>query len=306
MLTDIKPEKTFENKIDFRVIKENKKKHLKQTLKRFYSNKLFMIGVVIVFILLVVAIFANFLAPYDPFAMDSKNTFATFSRMHPLGTDEFGRDVLSRLIFGARISIKVGLISTSISALLGILIGAFAGFYGGLTDNILMRFMDAVFSFPAILLAIVLVAVLGPSLTNAMIAIGIIYTPIFARVVRSSVITNKENEYVEAARAIGQSNIKILFLHIMPNCLSPIIVQATVTFAEAIIIEAGLSFIGLGSPPPNPSWGEMLNSAKDYLQRYPLLSVAPGLALSISVLGLNLIGDGLRDVLDPRLRRSVI
>lgn len=201
---------------------------------------------------------------------------------------------------------SVGLISTSIAAFFGILIGGFAGYYGKWLDNLLMRIMDAIFSFPAILLAISLVAVLGPSMSNSMIAIGIIYIPIFARIVRGVIISNKNNEYVIAAKAIGQSNLKILFTTLIPTCLSPIIVQATITFADAIIIEAGLSFLGIGAPPPNPSWGEMLNEARGYLENYAVLAISPGASISLAVLGFNLLGDGIRDLLDPRLRRSIV
>jgi peptide/nickel transport system permease protein len=289
--------------IDIKALKQHRREQISLTFKRFFRNRLATVGGTIVFLLIIIAIFAPFLAPYNPNEMDSANTIAPLSWSHPLGTDEFGRDTLSRLIYGARISIQVGAISVLISSIVGTLIGAFAGFYGGWLDNVLMRIMDAIFSLPAILLAIALVAVLGPNIVNAMIAIGIIYTPIFARVVRSSVIANKESEYVEAGRALGQSNIRILFEHVLPNSASPIIVQATVTFAEAIIIEAGLSFIGLGVPPPDPSWGTMLTEARGYMDSHPLVAIFPGVAISLSVLGFNLLGDGLRDLFDPRLRR---
>lgn len=289
--------------IDINILRQNRREQFKLSIKRFFRNKLAVIGGSVVLILFLIALLAPFLAPYNPNEMDSKNTIAPLSVEHPLGTDEFGRDTLSRLIYGARITFQVGAVSVIISSVIGTLIGAFAGFYGGGVDNILMRIMDAIFSFPAILMAISLVAVLGPNIINAMIAIGIIYTPIFARIVRSSVISNKEKEYVEAGRALGQSNFKILFLHILPNSISPIIVQATVTFAEAIIIEAGLSFIGLGVPPPDPSWGTMLSDARGYMDSEPLVAIFPGVAISLSVLGFNLLGDGLRDIFDPRLRR---
>lgn len=294
----------YKDKIDADKLFQNKKEQVILIFKRFLRSKLAVIGSIIVLIFLIFAIFANFLAPYNPYEINPENVFAPLSKTHPLGTDDYGRDTLSRIFFGARISFIVGIVSSSIAAFLGILIGAIAGFYSGWIDNILMRLMDSIFSFPAILLAITLVAVLGPSIVNAMIAIGIIYTPIFARIVRGAVIVNKESDYVEAARAIGQSNMKILFLHIMPNCLSPVIVQATVTFADAIIIEAGLSFVGIGAPPPNASWGKMLNEARGYMENYPTLAIFPGCSISLIVLGFNLLGDGLRDILDPRLMRS--
>jgi peptide/nickel transport system permease protein len=294
----------LETGVDKQVLKRNRREQLKLSVKRFFKNKLAVSGGAIVLIVIVIAIFAHILAPHDPFVMNPDKSTAPLSREHPLGTDEFGRDTLSRIFYGARISMIVGVISTSIATLFGILIGGIAGFYEGWLDNLLMRIMDSILSFPAVLLAIVLVAILGPSVTNAMVAIGIIYIPIFARVVRSAVLANKGNEYVEAARALGKSRFKILFMEVLPNCLSPIIVQATVTFADAIIIEAGLSFIGIGAPPPNASWGKMLNQATSYMRTIPHMAIFPGAMISISVLGFNLLGDGLRDVLDPRLRRS--
>jgi peptide/nickel transport system permease protein len=291
------------NTLDRKVLKDNRKEQRRVLFKRFITNKLALFGGVIVLIVVIIAVLAPLLAPYDPFIMDPDNTTAVLSRQHLLGTDEFGRDTLSRILFGARISMVVGLTSMSIATVFGTLIGGSAGFFGGTLDNLLMRFMDAVLSFPAVLLAIVLVAILGPSIVNAMIAIGIIYIPVFARVVRSAVLANKENEYVDAARALGKSNFHILFFEILPNCLSPIIVQATVTFADAIIIEAGLSFIGIGAPPPNASWGKMLNQAMSYMKTIPHMAIFPGIAISLSVLGFNLFGDGLRDVLDPKFRR---
>lgn len=290
-------------KIDLKVIRQNRIEQLKIFGKRFLRNKVGMIGGSIVLIIVFIALFAPFLAPYDPAIMDTQDTFASPSTKHLLGTDQYGRDVLSRIIYGSRISVQVGFISVIIAAILGILIGAFAGFYGGYIDNILMRIMDALFSFPALLLALTFVAILGPSMINATIAIGIIYTPIVARVIRSSVISNKEEDYVEAARALGQSNFKLLFLDIIPNGISPLVVIATVMFADAIVIEAGLSFIGLGVPPPTPSWGIMLSNARGFMDSKPLLAIFPGVSISLSVLGFNLLGDGLRDLLDPRLRR---
>jgi ABC-type dipeptide/oligopeptide/nickel transport system permease subunit len=292
--------------VDKKVLRRNRKEQVALTVRRFFKNKLAVTGGSIVFIIALIAILAPVIAPHDPFMMNPDESTAPLSRTHILGTDEFGRDTLSRIYYGARISMVVGIISTSIATFFGILIGGVAGFYEGWVDNLLMRLMDSILSFPAVLLAIVLVAILGPSVTNAMVAIGIIYIPISARVVRSAVLATKGNEYVEAARARGKSKFKILFMEILPNCLSPIIVQATVTFADAIIIEAGLSFIGIGAPPPNASWGKMLNQATSYMRTIPHMAIFPGAAISISVLGFNLLGDGLRDVLDPRLRRSAV
>ena len=290
--------------VDRKALREHRREQIRLSVRRFLRNKLAMTGGAIVLAISVVAIIAPLIAPYDPYIMDESIPTAPLSRAHPLGTDEYGRDTLSRILYGSRISIFVGIIAASIATVFGVLIGGVAGFYGGWLDNLLMRIMDAVLSFPAILLAIVLVTILGPSLYNAMAAIGIIYIPICARVVRSAVLAAKGSEYVEAARALGKSNLRILFLEVLPNCLSPIIVQATVTFADAIIIEAGLSFLGLGAPPPAASWGKMLNQATAYMKTIPHMAIFPGAAISLSVLGFNLLGDGLRDVLDPRLRRS--
>lgn len=293
-----------EKQIDTNILKEQRREQFRLSLKRFFRNKLAVTGGIIVLVLIICVIFANLIIPYNPFFINLKETLEPVSKSHLFGTDDLGRDVFSRIIYGTRISFLVGLISTSISGFFGILIGGIAGYYGGWIDNILMRIMDSILSIPSILLAIVLVAVLGPSISNAMIAIGIVYIPIFARVVRSAVMSNKNTDYIEAAKAIGKSNLKIIFVELIPNCLSPIIVQTTVTFADAIILEAGLSFIGVGAPPPNPSWGRMLNEAMSYMGSDPLLAIFAGLAISISVLGFNLFGDGLRDILDPRLRRG--
>ena len=287
-----------------KALSENRRAQVRLSIRRFLKNKLAMAGGAIVLTILAVAIIAPAIAPYDPYIMDETNPTAPLTRQHPLGTDDYGRDTLSRILYGTRISILVGLISTSIAVIFGVLIGGIAGYSGGWLDNLLMRMMDAVMSFPAVLLAIVLVAILGPSMSNAMVAIGIIYIPICARVVRSAVLSSKGNEYVEAARALGKPRWRILFLEILPNCLSSIIVQATVTFADAIIIEAGLSFLGMGAPPPAASWGKMLNQATAYMKTLPHMAIFPGAAISLSVLGFNLLGDGLRDVLDPRLRRG--
>jgi peptide/nickel transport system permease protein len=294
------------NKLDKERLKHYRKEHIKSLVNRFLGNKSAVIGFLIILFFVTVAIFANYLAPYDPLEIDAKNTLAPVSSEHIFGTDDLGRDTLSRIIYGARISVRVGFLSAIIAAVLGVLIGSLAGFYEGFVDNTLMRIMDAMFAFPAILLAIVMVAILGTGTNNAIIAIGIVYTPIFARIVRSAVVSVKESDYVLSAKALGQSNFLILFYHILPNCMGIIIVQATVTFAEAIIFESGLSFLGLGTQPPTPSWGKMLADAKSYMEFSPITAFFPGAAISVSVLGLNLMGDGLRDILDPRLQRISI
>jgi len=289
------------------VLKDLRKNSLEQKklfFIRFFSNKLAVFGAFVVFFLIIITLISNFLPFMDPFTMNPDEAFSPLSLKYPFGTDQFGRDTLSRVIYGGRVSLRVGFFAAMISAFFGIIIGAFAGFYGKILDTFLMRFTDALFAFPPILLAIVLVAVWGPGINNAMIAIGIVYIPVFARIVRSAVIANKKSLYVEAARANGMSDFNILFGQIIPNCFSVIIVQITVTFAEAMIFEAGLSFVGLGAQPPIPSWGKMLSDVRGFMQHYPLQLIIPGSVLAVAVLGFNLLGDGLRDVLDPRLYRS--
>jgi peptide/nickel transport system permease protein len=258
-------------------------------------------GGVIIAPLLLVALFMPWLSPVDPLAMDFTALLSPPSWSHLLGTDQFGRDILARIVHGARISFKVGIISVGLAVAFGTPLGAVAGYLGGWTDNLIMRIMDAILAFPATLLAIGLVSALGPSTGSAMIAIGVVYIPRFARLMRASVLARREEEYVLAAKALGETDLLLFFRHIFPNSLSPLIVQATVTFAFAIIIEAGLSFLGLGTPPPTPSWGLMLNEARAFMASAPHVAVFPGLAISLAVLGFNLLGDGLRDLLDPRL-----
>lgn len=252
-------------------------------------------------VMIVVAILAPLIAPMDPIATNIDERLALPSTSHPFGTDNFGRDILSRVIFGAQISLRVGVTSVVLALMFGLPIGAIASYTGGKVDNVVMRFMDALLAFPSIMLALLLRFVLGPSIESVMIAIAIIRIPIFARTVRSSVLSEREKEYVTAARSIGQSSFMILARHILPNTLAPLIVLSTVLFANAILIEASMSFLGIGTPPPNPSWGTMLSDGREFMQDYPHLVLFPGAAISIAVLGVNLLGDGLRDILDPRL-----
>jgi peptide/nickel transport system permease protein len=271
-------------------------------LRRFRRNHIGMAGAIVVIGCVLVAALAPTISPYPLDEVHSRARLVPPMGDFLLGTDELGRDVLSRVIFGSRISLLVGVISVSLALGLGSALGLAAGFYGGITDNAVMRVMDVLFAFPAILLAIGIMAMLGSGITNAMIAIGIVYAPSFARLARASVLSLKEKEFVEAARALGLSDFWIVARHIMPNLLAPVIVQTTFSLSTAILTEAALSFLGLGTPPPAPSWGGMLSASRRYVELSAWPAVFPGLAIMILVLGFNLLGDGLRDVLDPRLR----
>jgi len=250
------------------------------------------------FILL--AVLAPLVSPYDPMATNWGAVRKAPSLLHPFGTDEIGRDVLARIIWGTRASLAAGLVSVSLALAAGVPIGLVSGYMGGFVDGLLMRMIDAMLAIPFLILAIALAAFLGPSLTNAMIAIGISQTPIFARLTRGQVLSVKHEEYIEAARAIGNTHYRIVLRHILPNIIPPLLVQATLAAAAAIIAEAALSFLGLGEQPPDPSWGSMLNTAKNFISQAPWMAVWPGAAIFTLVLSLNLFGDGLRDALDPR------
>lgn len=266
------------------------------------KNRLAFLGIIIVSFVVSAAVLAPLIQVYDPLDQNIADRLQTPTLQHIYGTDQFGRDVWARIVNGARIALLVGVIAVGIGVLFGLPIGAIAGYYRGWLDQIIMRAMDALLAVPPILMALVIVAILGGSLFNVMIAIGFVYIPRFARVIRGSVLSEREKEYVEAAKMVGESDLSILFRQILPNCLSPLIVQATVFIAYAILTEAALSFLGLGVAPPEPSWGSMLNEARLFIESDPLLAIIPGLAISITVLGFNLLGDGLRDILDPRLR----
>src|SRR5215212_175525 len=274
-----------------------------QVWRRYRRDKAALVGGVIVTVLVLVAVFAPWLAPYDYTQQVMANRYATPGGANLLGTDHLGRDVLSRLMFGARISLMVGLISVGIAVTFGVAIGAVAGYLGGKTDMGLMWVMDLILAFPALLLAITIASALGPSVTNAMIAIGIVNIPAFARLVRSSVLSIRGQEFVEAARAIGAGSARIIALHIVPNVLAVVIIRATASLGFAILTEASLSFLGLGAQPPDPSWGGMLNDGRESIRRVAHLTTLPGLCIMVTVLAFNLLGDGLRDALDPRLKR---
>lgn len=266
-------------------------------------NKLAMVGGYVILFYILVAIFAPLLAPYDPYKIELVNKLQPPSAEHWMGTDDKGRDLLSRLIVGTRLSLAVGFVAVFIGAFFGIVLGLFAGYYGKWVDTIIMRIIDVLLAFPGILLALAIVSALGPSLINVMIAIGVFSIPMFARIVRGSTLTVKKLEYIDAIRSLGASDIRIIFVHIFPNILSPIIVQATLRLATAILSAAGLSFLGLGAQPPLPEWGAMLSNGRDFLFTVPYLALFPGLAISTLVIGFNVFGDGLRDALDPRMKQ---
>jgi peptide/nickel transport system permease protein len=272
----------------------------RRALARLFRRPVAVAGLAVVCAFVCVAILAPFVAPYDPLATSWGAVRKAPSAAHWFGTDELGRDVLSRVIFGARASLLAGVVSVAISLSLGVPIGLLAGYVGKLTDGLISRVTDAMLATPFLILAIALAAFLGPSLTNAMIAIGISATPIFIRLTRAQVLAVKVEDYVEAARAVGNPHWRIALRHILPNVVPPLIVQATLAIAAAVIAEASLSFLGLGQQPPAPSWGSMLNTAKNYVEQAPWMAVWPGLSIFLLVLSFNLLGDGLRDALDPR------
>jgi len=287
-------------------MKEQKEKEeilspFKLAWRNFIKRRLGVVGSSMVVLLIFVAIFGSVLAPYDPLEMHTKDSLKPPCSKYLLGTDRFGRDQLSRLIYGARVSMAVSFSSIAMSAILGVFIGLISGYYGGLLDNIIMRCLDVVFAFPLILLAMVLVAMLGPSIQNLVLAISFIYSALFARIVRGSVLSIKEKEFVEGIRSAGARDYQIIFFFVLPNILSPVIVQATFNLSLVIMIEAALSFLGLGVQPPMPSWGGMLNESRRFMELGPWLTVFPGLAIMFSVLAFNTMGDALRDALDPRL-----
>ena len=273
-----------------------------RVLRRFFRNPLSVIGLVVVLVLLFVAIFAPLVAPQDPAKQHLIEKRAKPFGKYLLGADQFGRDILSRLIFGARVSLTVSILSVLIGLAGGVVVGTLSGYIGGVVDAVLMRLMDLLLSFPYLLLAIVMVAALGAGTFNTTLAIGIWALPTFARMVRASVLSIISREYITAAHAIGVSHLRIMLTHVIPNFISPIIVYATLFMANAIMLEAALSFLGLGVQPPTPSWGEMISSGRNFLMVAPHVATIPGLAIMLAVLGFNLMGDGLRDALDPKMK----
>jgi peptide/nickel transport system permease protein len=274
----------------------------RRALRRLARRRGAMVGLGVVVFFALLALLAPQLAPFDPLATSWSAVRKAPNAAHWFGTDEIGRDVLSRVIFGTRASLLAGVVSVSIALAFGVPIGLTAGYVGGWIDGLISRMTDAMLACPFLILAIALAAFLGPSLTNAMIAIGISATPIFVRLTRAAVLQVKVEDYVEAARAVGNSHLRIAVRHILPNVVPPLIVQATLAIAAAVIAEAALSFLGLGQQPPAPSWGSMLNTAKNYIDNAPWMAVWPGLSIFLLVLSFNLLGDGLRDAFDPKSR----
>ncbi len=274
-------------------------------LKALLRHPLGLLGLLVVSLLLIVAFFAPYLAPYNPLAIDVQHVLCPPSLSHPCGTDLLGRDILSRLIYGARISLEVGILAVGISLAIGVVLGALAGYYGGWIDTLISRFIDIMLCFPTIFLILAVIAYLEPSIFNIMIVIGLTSWMGVARLVRAEFLSLKEREFVLAEKALGASNLRIIFLHILPNALPPILVSATLGVGNAILVESALSFLGLGVQPPTPSWGNMLTDGKNTLEVAWWLSVFPGLAILITVLGFNLLGEALQEITDPRSQRSL-
>jgi len=280
----------------------NKNSPFKMVWRQFKKNRLAMFGLGLFIALMVVALTASWIAPYGFDDQDVSRRFLSPCAAHWFGTDNLGRDIFSRVLHGAKVSMSVGLISTAVSASVGVVLGSFAGYFGRKTDNIIMRILDVFMAMPQFLMAIVIAAVLGPGLINCMISVGVSGIPAMARVARASVLTQSNQEYIEAARSINASHFRIILRHVLLNAMSPILVRITMGLAGAITAAASLSFIGLGIQPPNPEWGAMLAGGREYLTKYPWIVMFPGIAIMISVFAMNIIGDGLRDALDPRLK----
>jgi peptide/nickel transport system permease protein len=272
-------------------------------MKRFFRNKNFTVGFILSIVVVMAAAVSLVWTPYDANKMNAPDRLQGPSWRHPLGTDQYGRDTLSRVMRGSVNSIIVGLVTVAIGLTIGVCLGLAAAYYGHLADEAIMRFSDLLFGFPAVLTAILIASILGPSIVNAMLAIGIFYVPVFARLTRAVAMVVWEKEFIAAARASGIGELSITGRHVLPNILSPLLIQGTIQFAVAILAEAGLSYLGLGTQPPHPSWGRMLNEAQTFMDSNPWMAVFPGLAIAWAVLGFNLLGDGLRDTLDPKMAR---
>ncbi|WP_026576823.1 ABC transporter permease [Bacillus sp. UNC438CL73TsuS30] len=275
----------------------------RDSLSLLMDNKAAMVGAFIIIFYILVALFAPLLAPFDPYKVDLPHKLLPPSEHHWMGTDDKGRDILSRIIYGSRLSMGVGFAAVLFGAFFGIILGLIAGYYGKWVDTIIMRIMDVMLAFPGILLALAIISALGPSLINVTIAVGVFSVPLFARIVRGSTLEVKRLEYIDAIRSLGANDFTIITKHIFPNILSPIIVQGTLRLATAILSAAGLSFLGLGAQPPSPEWGTMLSNGRDFIFSAPFMALFPGLAISILVMGFNIFGDGLRDAFDPRMKK---
>ncbi len=274
----------------------------KEVWRRLLKNRLAVAGLIFILFLFIVMIFADQLAPYGYADQDFSATYQGPSAEHWLGTDHLGRDILSRLIYGSRVSMEIALLSVAISAAIGVAVGALAGFYGGLVDNLLMRFLDIYQSIPVLILSIAIATSLGPGVLNTILALAISVCPQYARMMRASIMTVRDKEYIEAATAINASNARIILKHAIPNAFSPMIVNITMSIGSSMLTAATLSFVGLGAQPPSPEWGAMLTAAKNYIRDYPYMITSPGVCIMLSVLSFNVLGDGLRDALDPRLK----
>ena len=273
---------------------------------QFKEHKIAMVGAVLILFLAFIAVFAPYIAPHDPIEINLKERLLAPTMEYPLGTDNLGRCMLSRIIYGARISLQIGIIVVGITSVIGITLGMIAGYYGGVLDELIMRGVDILLVFPGIILALVIAGILGPGLFNVMLALAIVGWTGYARVVRGVVLSVKEKEYVESARALGVGDWYIITRHILPSCVAPIIVIATLGMAYVILAAAALSFLGLGAQPPTPEWGSMLNNGKNFMRTAPHLTIFPGLAIMITILAFNFIGDGLRDALDPRVSEKMM
>lgn len=271
-------------------------------LRQFRRSYVGLVGAGLVCGFLLVTAVAPLLTPYDPITPDFADVLTPPSWKHPFGTDDIGRDILSRVIYGSRVSLQAGLFTVAVALIVGLPLGLAAGFLGGRVDNLIMRGIEVILAFPTLVLALGITAILGPKLIHALFAIGIVFIPHFTRLIRGQVLSVKENDYVTAARALGASDMRIMVLHILPNCLAPLLVQSSFSISVGILVEAALSFLGLGTQPPTPSWGIMLSVARGYLEQAPWFGAFPGLAIFLTVLGFNLLGDGIRDALDPRLK----
>lgn len=273
--------------------------------RRFLRSKSGVIGLLLIILLVITAVASQWLAPYNPLTMGAGGMLEAPSWAHPFGTDEFGRDVLSRVIYGAKLTLRVGLVAVGISLSIGFLVGLVSGYARGWTERILMRSADVVFSFTETLIALAAVAILGPSLNNAIIAVGIAQIPFYARVAYSVTLVETNRPYIDAGRSIGASHLRMLFVHVLPNILPPMIVVASLGVSTAVLMTAGLSYLGLGAQPPQPEWGYMLSAGQNYFLQAPWLMIFPGVFLSLAVVGFNLLGDGIREVLDPQ-QRSIV